>query len=479
MTQTLKEQAVKGTAWSAIERFSSQGVSFLIQLVLARLLMPEDYGVIAMLAIFLQIAQVFIDCGFANALIKKLDCTEADYSTVFYYNLAVSVGIFILFFFTSPLVASFYEVPILTNVMRVISLTLIINALCIVQRTKLVKQIDFKTQTKVSILSVIISGGVGILFAYKGFGVWALCVQSILYSLAQFVFLLIYVRWKPQLIFSRDSFHEMFNYGSKILGAGLISVIYNNLYTIVIGKRFESESLGYYSRAEHFVKFPSTNIGSIVARVSLPVISKIQDDNEKLVVVYRKIIKYSSFIIFPLMLGLCAVAKPFIVVLLSEKWIGAVVILQILCLEYMVDHLSVLNLNLLYVKGRTDLVLKLEIIKKTIAVAILLCSIPFGITIMCWGRVLYSVIAVFINSYYTNKLINLSVWRQLLDIFPYFLVSSVMAVVVFMSSLMFSSYAAQLVIGILIGIMLYFIATLLFFKFEVNDVLSALKRNKQ
>ena len=476
MAQSLKEKAVKGTGWSAIERFATQGVGFLIQLILARLLMPEDYGVIAMLAIFLQIAQVFIDSGFANALIKKLDCSEADYSTVFYYNLAVAVFIYLLFFFSAPLVSSFYDVPVLTKVMRVISVTLIINALCIVQRTKLVKSINFKTQTIISISSVLTSGLVGIFLAYNDFGVWALCIQSILSSFSQFLLLSCFVRWRPKLIFSKQSFHEMFSYGSKILGASLIGVIYSNLYTIIIGKKFSSSTLGLYSRADHFVNFPSTNISAIISRVSLPVLSNIQNDNDKLVVAYRKVIKYASFIIFPLMIGLAAVAKPFILVVLSEKWIGVVPFLQILCLGYMIDHLNVLNLNLLYVKGRSDLVLKLEIIKKSIALTILFCTIPFGVLAMCCGRAFYTYIAVFINTYYTKKLVELSVWQQYRDILPYLFASTIMAIIVILSNSFISSVFIQLIVGILLGGLVYAIATFLFFHNDVKDVLSVFKK---
>jgi O-antigen/teichoic acid export membrane protein len=362
--------------------------------------------------------------------------------------------------------------------MRVISISLILNALCIVQRTKLIKCIDFKTQTKISLTSIVVSGGIGILLAFKGFGVWALCLQTILNSLFQLLLLSVYVHWKPLLLFSRQSFHEMFNFGSKILGASIISVIYSNLYTIVIGKRFASETLGYYSRADQFDKFPSNNIAAIISGVSLPVLSKIQDDKDKLLFAYRKVIKYSSFIIFPLMLGLFAISKPFVMVALTEKWIGVVPIMQILCLGYMIDHLSVLNLNLLYVEGRTDLVLKLEIIKKTIAISILLVTLPFGIIIMCWGKITYDFIAVLINSYYTNKLIKLSMFQQLLDILPYLLASVVMAIVVLLFNCFIGNYLMKLLFGMIIGGVVYSFSSILFFRSELKEVLSVIKKMK-
>ncbi len=377
MTETLKKQAFVGVGWNAIGRFSTQGVSFILQIVLARLLSPSDYGMIAMLAIFLQVAGVFVDSGFGKALIQKQDCEEKDYSTVFYYNLIVSIGVYVFLFIIAPLVADFYNIPLLANVMRVASLVVIINALSLVQRTKLEKQIDFKSQSIVIFTSSFLSGLGGIVMAYYGLGVWALCGQSILNSLLQLLLFYFYVRWHPLLIFSKDSFHEMFSFGSKVLVASIISVIYNNLYTIVIGKKFNSKELGYYSRAEHFAIFPSSNIGAIISGVAYPTLSKIQNSDEKLRFAYRKIIRYSSYIIFPLMIGLAAVADPFIRSLLGEKWVEAIPFLQILCFALMWDHLSSLNLNLLYVKGQSNLVLRLEIIKKIIAVAILLASIPF------------------------------------------------------------------------------------------------------
>lgn len=476
MSQSLKEQAVKGTGWSAVERFATQGVSFLIQLVLARLLMPEDYGAIAMLAIFLQVAQVFIDSGFANALIKKTSCSEKDYSTVFYYNLLVAIIVYLLFYFLAPFVASYYEVPLLVKVMRIISITLIINALCIVHRTKLIKKIDFKTQTIVSIVSVLLSGIVGIILAYKGYGVWALCYQSILNSVLQCILLFLFVRWKPLLVFSRKSFHEMFSYGSKLLGASLIGVVYNNLYTIVIGKRFDSETLGLYSRADNFATFPSTNIGQVIARVTLPVLSKIQENDEKLLQAYRKIIRYASLIIAPLMLGLCAIARPLILSILTEKWIGVVPYLQILCLGLVFDHLNGLNLNLLYVKGRSDLVLKLEVIKKVLAVVILFISLPFGVMAMCIGRALYCFVAIFINTYYTKRLINLSVWEQLLDVLPYVGISIIMAFAIVTSSLLFENPVTQLMLGLVVGLVIYGVFSSFLFLTDIRDILSVINK---
>ena len=478
MSDSLKKKAFLGVGWNAIGRFSTQGIQFILQIILARLLSPSDYGIIAMIAIFLQVAAVFVDSGFANALIQKQNCDEKDYSTVFYYNLVVSVGFYLLLFAISPFVAHFYKIDVLKDVMRVASLVVIINALSIVQRTKLVKRIDFKSQSIVTVASALLSGVFGIIWAYNGFGVWALCFQSLLNSLSQFVLYYLFVRWTPNLIFSKESFQEMFSFGSKILIASIISVIYGNLYTIVIGKRFNSKDLGEYSRADHFAGFPSSNIGTIISNVAFPTLSKIQNDNDKLRYAYRKIIRYSSFIIFPLMVGLASLSDPFIRLLLGDKWIECIPILRVLCFATMWDHLSSLNLNVLYVKGKSDLVLKLEVVKKTIAVGILFTTMPFGIMTMCYGRVIYGIIAFGINTFYTKRLIDIRFWQQTFDFLPYLVLALVMGMGCFMYSMFIQPTVLTLVFEILLGVVFYIGVVLLFFSEIRTEAFALMSRIK-
>lgn len=477
MAESLKKQAFVGVGWNAVGSLSTQGVNFILQIILARLLSPSDYGLIAMLAIFLQIAAVFVDSGFGKALVQKLDCEEKDYSTVFYYNLAVSFGLYAILFFIAPFVARFYNIPLLTKVMRVASIVVIINALSIVQRTKLEKNIDFKSRSIVTFASSVLSGIVGIAMAYYGFGVWALCGQSILNSLFSLIIFYYFVRWRPSFIFSKESFHEMFSFGSKILVTNVINVIYNNLYTIVIGKRFNSKDLGFYSRADQFAVFPSSNICAIISGVAFPTLSKIQDNDDKLRFAYRKIIRYSSFIIFPLMIGLASVADPFIRALLGEKWAETIPFLQILCFALMWDHLSSLNLNLLFVKGKSNLVLKLEVIKKSIALAILFASIPFGIIVMCYGRVLYGIIAFCINTSYTKRLIGLSFWQQVMDFLPFLCLSFGMGALVFFICSSLSVYPIwSLIIGLVIGFIVYLVSSLLIFREIKEEAISIIRK---
>ena len=455
MTENLKRKTVSGVMWSAIERFSLQGVQFVMQLVMARLLLPSDYGMIAMLTIFLQIAQAFIDSGFTNALIQKKDRTEVDYSTVFYFNIIIALLFYCILFVSAPLIAKFYNMPDLILVMRVMALSLIILSFSAVHKTKLTIEINFKIQSKITLIAAGISGIIGVGIAYWGYGVWALVYQSILNAMLTTILFNCFYRWKPLKTFSMKSFKRLFSFGSKLLVSGLIHTVYYNLYGIVIGKRFSAAELGYYTRAEQFAILPSYNLSAIITRVTFPILSSIQDDNERLASTYRKYIRLSSYLIFPLMVGLASLANPLVDLFLTEKWNGTVALLQILCFDWMFDHLSGINLNLLYVKGRSDLALRLEIIKKIIAITILLASIPLGIIGMCLGRVLYSLIATYANTYYTNSLIGLSFRTQLKDIIPYLILSLALGGVVYATTYLGLSNIIQLIIGITIGILFY------------------------
>lgn len=461
MVENLKQKTISGVIWSAIERFSLQGIQFSINIIMARLLLPSDYGIIAMLGIFLQISQSFVDSGFTNALIQKNDRTDIDFSTVFYFNISIAIFFYIVIFITAPFIADFYRMPALVDVARVVGLTLIINSLSAIHKTKMTIDVDFKTQSKISLLAVLISGVVGIYMAYSGYGIWALVCQSLLNATLLTILFYYFSHWFPLFVFSINSFKQLFSFGSKLLISGLIHTIYHNLYSIVIGRRFSAVDLGYYTRAEQFAVFPSANLNAIISRVTFPILSSIQNDDDRLKLVYRKYIRLTSFLIFPLMIGLLALAKPVVLLLLTDKWIGIVALLQILCLDWMFDHLSAINLNLLYVKGRSDLALRLEIFKKIIATIILFLSIPFGILGMCWGRVLYSLIATYMNTYYTKSLVGLSFTTQMRDIFPYFLLSIVMGSGICLSNILLEDSVLQLVSGILVGSGLYLLSAFL------------------
>lgn len=470
MTESLKRKAFKGVSWSMIERFSVQGINFLLQILLARLLLPSDFGTIAILMVFVHFSQVLIDSGFSSALIQKQDCNNEDYSTVFYCNLILSVLIYLILFVIAPYIAIFYKIPTLTLLLRVISISLLFNAMTIVQRVLVVKKIEFKLISLISIVSASLSGGVGFAMAIAGLGIWSLVVQIMMNSVCLFCLFSYYSTWHPTLLFSKKSFRDLFSFGSKLLLSSMINSLYHNIYSIIIGKRFNVATLGYFNRADQFAMFPSNNLALVIIKVTYPILSKLQDNEVALRDTYRKIIKYSSFIIFPLMIGLLVLAEPLISVVLSDKWSPAVPFLQILCLDWMLDHISGINLNLLYVKKRSDLALRLEILKKSIAVLILFLTLPFGLVIMCWGRVVYSVIATYINTIYTKNLICLPLYKQLMDLFPFFLSSVLMGAIVYATSLFSSTPLFKLLIGSFSGFVVYTIIALLFFNPILKDI---------
>lgn len=423
MSEDLRNQSISGMKWSAIERFSVQGIQFVIGLILARLLTPSDYGIIGMVAIFMAISQTIIDSGFSKALIQKQDRTEVDFSTAFFFNIIVGLICYLILFLASPYIASFFNEPILKDVLRVLAINLFLNSLAVVPIAKLSIKVDFKTQSKASIVSTILSGALGIVLAYKGVGVWALVAQSVSHSFINVVVLWYLLKWRPQWKYSWKSFKKLFGYGSNVLVAGIISTIYANINTLVIGKFYTPNDLGNFTRGQQFPSLLSTNLTTIVQRVTFPILSKIQDDDNRLSSVYRDYIKISSLGIFFLLVLLSFIAEPLVTFLLTDKWIDAVIYLQVFCYALMFDHICAINLNLLYVKGKTKLILRLEIIKKSIAFIILMSSIPFGVFAICLSQVVYTQVAVYINTYYTGKLLNLGYFKQLKDYMPYFIIS--------------------------------------------------------
>ena len=472
MSESLKNKTQKGLAWSMIERFATQGVQFLFGIILARMLSPDDYGIIAMPLVFLAIAQCFIDSGFSGALIRKTNLTEDDLSTAFYFNIGVGVICYLILFFTSPLIADFYNTPILADLLKVTALATLFNPLCAVQQAILTKKIDFKTQAIVSLAGALVSGLVGLVMAYTGFGVWALVFQQVGGYVIRTILLWILGKWKPKRRWSWESFHYLWGYGSKMLASGLLETIYSNIYPIVIGKYFSANDLGNYTRAQQFSNLPSSNVTGVLQRVTFPVLSNIQNEDERLARNYRKILKLSAFLIFPLMMILSAVADPLIRVLLSDKWEGCIILLQILCFSLMWYPIHAINLNLLTVKGRSDLFFRLEVFKKIIGVCIMVVTIPHGIIWMVSGGIVSSMISLIINTYYTGKLINVGYLKQMGDLLPIFGVSFAVWIIVHGSMMMSSNIYVQLIIGCLVGGIMYLVLAKLFLRTEWEDAMS-------
>lgn len=445
--ENLKSKAVKGVAWSFVGSYANKLIQFIISLVLARLLTPADYGMIGMLGFFMGLAGTIIDSGFSNALIQYKDRTNRDFCTVFYINFGLSLLMYGILAVSAPWIADFYNQPQLTPIIRVYSLTLIIGALAAINSIRLTIDLQFKTSTVIGTASALLSGCAGLLFAFLGFGVWSLVFQQIAAGVFRVILLLYYVRWWPSLIFSVTSFKQLFGYGSKLLVSGLLHTAYSNMYPLVIGKQFSAADLGYVARGQGFNDMAAGTINGVLSSVAFPVLSKVQDNDQKLLELYEKYIKMSAFAICPIILFLCGIAKPLVLFLLTEKWAPCIPLLQILSISYIWDGIIRINLNLLYVKGRSDLILRLEIIKKTIAVSILLISIFIGnLTIFCVGMTVYSCIALYINTYYTNKILNFGFLKQMRQIAPYLRFGSIiMAEAIFFSWIISNSLVSIIV----------------------------------
>lgn len=472
MDEELKHQTKKGVIWSAIQRFSTQGLQFVTTIVLANFLGPTEYGTVGMLSIFIAISSVFIDSGFINALTRKTDRTHEDICTVFYFNILISIIAYVFLYLIAPLIASFYEIPELCIILRIIGISLIIGSFSAVQATLLTIKLDFKSQTRIAIISLTISSIIAIILAYKGFSYWALVIQTIVGSLISTLLYWHYSIWRPTFVFSKKSFKELFAFGSKLLASTLLDTAYNNIYSLIIGKVYSASTLGNFSRAESYANFPSNSLTGVMQRVTYPVLCQMQKDNFELSNAYRKFLKLSAFIIFPLMMGLSALAHPFILILIGKEWINCVNMLQILCFALMWFPIHAINLNLLLVKGRSDLSLKIEIIKKSTSFIILCMAVPMGIIALCYSRIITSIISLIINTYYTGKIINLGFIRQMKDIAPTLFISLAMWEVIMLTNLLSDNILIQMLLGISIGLLFYISMSFLFNRKDFKLVIS-------
>lgn len=474
--KSLKEKAINGVMWSAVDRFSSQGIQFIFGILIARILLPEDYGAVVALGIFLAVAQAFIDSGFGNALVRKNDRTDDDFNTVFYFNVAVSAFFCLLLFLGAPLIASFFKTPLLVQVTRIVSFTLVINALGAVQATKLTIDLDFKKKAIISIITITFMGVVGLWMAYKGYGVWALVAQNVVGSSVRTILQWVFVRWYPRLRFSMKSFKEMFSFGSKLLATSLIDVLWGNMYNLVIGKFFTQASLGLYNRAESFASFPSSNIYGLVQGVLYPSLCKVQDDKERLKNGYRQFIKLSSYVVFPMMIGLAAVADPFIHLILKDQWAGAIPLMQLLCFSLVWYPISAINITFPNILGRSDLYLKAVIWNKVIEVIVLVATVPFGLMAMVMGKLIITAINLAINTYFTKVLVDYGLLSQLKDISAVILHAIVMGAIVYVLVLYLPfGHGTKLGLGVLSGIAYYSLASICFIREPLTLLIELVK----
>lgn len=477
--ETLKNKIIKGVGWSAADAFLGQGVTFIVGLVLARLLSPDEYGLIGICLIFTTVLNGIVDSGFSNALIRKKDVTDEDYNTMFMTNMAISIVLYILLFVSAPFVSDFFHRVELTALVRATGLILFFNALSITQVTILTKKIDFKTKTKASLVSAIISGGIGIALAFMGYGVWSLVAQQLSKQLLYTLCLWVLNNWWPKFTFYRDSFKYMWGFGWKLLASGILNNVWNQLYQVVIGRYYTPSTLGHYTRANECASIFSSNLTTIIQRVTFPVLSELQDDKKKLLVSYRKLIKVSMFVTVISMFALGAMAEPMIYSLIGPQWHQAATFLPFICITMSLYPLHAINLNMLQVQGRSDLFLYLEIVKKMITLIPMFIGAFVGVYWMLCASIFTGFIAFLLNSWFTGKFLNYSSWQQLKDVLPSYLIAIFVGFIVYLLKFIPLSFnlifPLQILATIIVGWIVNQIVNLEEFR-EIKKIIQTVKK---
>lgn len=469
-SQSTKRKVINSLFWKLMERGGVQGIQFLVQIILARILSPNDYGIISLITIFIALANVFIQSGFNTALIQKKNVKEEDFSSVLYISLGVAIILYIVLFFVSQFIADFYKIEELKSVLRVLSIILFFGAFNSIQNAIIARTMQFKKLFIVSVFSILISGVVGIALAYSGFGVWALVSQQITNQVSITFILWFTLKWRPRLTFSINRIGDLFSYGWKLLVSSLIDTLYMNLRGLIVGKVYTSNMLAFYNRGEQFPQLIVNNINGSIQSVMLPTLSAEQDNKKRIKELVRRSIETSSFLIFPLMIGLAAVGEPLIKILLTDKWLPCVPFMQIFCLTYALWPIHTSNLQAISALGRSDIYLKLEVIKKIVGITILIISMFYGVYTIALGGLIAGIISSFINAYPNLKLLNYGYKEQIKDVFPSLVLSLIMGLIVY--SILFLNLSPYLTLGIQVftGAIVYvFLAKL--FKLECYEYL--------
>lgn len=476
--QDLKNKTKKGLYWSFFNQFSNYGLNFCIGIVMARLLTPEDYGITALPAVFIAVATILQSAGIGDALVRKQNLTEEDMSTCFYYSIGVGIVMYSVLFFSAPWIADFYNTPVLAPLMRVTALTFLWGPIGAIQTIHLRRRLDFKTPTKIGLVSRIISASIGIALAFMGYGLWSLVASGVISSLLAIILQWWAVRWVPTTGWNKESFKYLWGYGNKIMGSYFLGTLYENIMPIFVAKYFSPTQLGIYNRAQGYAALPSQNVSGMIQNVTFPVLAKLQDDNDALRRNYRRMLTTTAFIVFPLMMALSALARPLVITMVTEKWEECILLLQIICFSMMWYPIHSMNLNLLQVKGRSDLFFRLEVIKKIVGLSIIAFTLPQGLVVFCCGQVVSSLISLFINTYYTGKLIDLGYFKQMRDLAPILALSFAMFGTLHFCNTLFDNYLLQIFIGGTIGALVY-LAGAIIFKFpQLEDVKYMLKTKK-
>ena len=454
---SLKDRTISGVGWSFADSILGAGITFLVGIVLARLLSPDAYGLIGIITIFITVFDSIVDSGFSNALIRKIDVSDDDYNTMFLVNLLLSIVLFIVMFFSAKPIASFFNREELIPLIKVMSSIIVIYALSITQYTVLSKRLDFKTKTKSSVISSIVSGIVGIVMAILGFGVWSLVALQIIKRLLFTACLWFYVRWLPKIRFSIDSFRYMWGFGWKLLLSNLINNIWNELYQVVVGKCYSPATLGQYTKSREFARLLSANLTVVVQRVSFPALSELQNERDRMLLAYRKVIKLTMFVTCISMISMAAVAEPLLYCVIGDQWHEAATYLPYLCVTLSLYPLHAINLNMLQIENRSDIYLILEIVKKIISIIPIILGIFMGIFWMLIGTIIVGFICFFLNAYYSGKELNYSAWKQLKDVSESYFISLVIAFSVYFFKYLSISNYLILLIQILVGLLVFFI----------------------
>lgn len=474
-SNSLKSKAVKGIFWNAFEYFTTLGSQFVISVILARLLMPSDFGLIGMLTVFIALSQIMVQSGMGTALVQKKNLTELDFSTVFIFNFIVSICLYFVLFIAAPFIADFYRTPQLAVLTRVLCLSIIIDSLSLVQNSKLQIILDFKTMAKINISASTISGVGAIIVAHLNFGVWALVFHNLARVSLVNIFLWYSNKRLPIMQFSKQSFMELFGFGSKLLGAGIIAAVFNNIYKVVIGKVYSARLLGFYTQAFQFVDITAGSITSVLQKTTFPILASINSDESRMVDVYKKLLGMTAFIIFPTMTLFAILAEPFVLVFLGDKWTETIPLLQWLCFARIIYPISALNMNILNAKGRSDLFLKVDLSKLPITIIALLITIPLGIRAVVIGHVATSIVSFFINAYLPGKLFGYGAINQIRDIYKILLTTIIMALAVLFFISFFEIALLKLFIGVIVAIIFYVICTIIFKIEQLNEIKTLFK----
>lgn len=476
--ESLKNKTIKGVGWSAADAFLGQGVTFIVGLVLARLLSPDEYGLIGICLIFTTVLNGIVDSGFSNALIRKKDVTDEDYNTMFMTNMAISIVLYVLLYVSAPFVSDFFHRIELTALVRTTGLILFFNALSITQVTILTKKIDFKTKTKASLVSAIISGVIGIALAFMGYGVWSLVAQQLSKQLLYTLCLWVLNNWWPKFTFYKNSFKYMWGFGWKILLSGILNNIWNQLYQVVVGRFYSPATLGQYTRSKEYANIFSSNLTSIIQRVSFPVLSEMQDDKEKLLKGYRKVIKLTMFVTCICLITLGAISEPLIYCLIGPRWHEAASYLPFICISMSFYPLHAINLNMLQVEGRSDIFLYLEIIKKIIAIIPICFGVFFDIYSMLIATIFVGILSFFLNSWYTGKFIGYTSLEQIKDVMHSYLFASFVALIVYFIKYIPVSYWIILPLQLFVGLVLILVLGELFNSYEYKEIKKIIFKNR-